>query len=113
MRLKISVCLLLALPCLAAENAVLKSGFRLRAERHEIADGNVRLYDGDSFVELPVAAEKFLGAAAKKGILGGIPLGASFPELGDRAVLVAVTERRTRAEIELYRDLVAGKGAGR
>jgi soluble lytic murein transglycosylase-like protein len=54
-RLKISVCLLLALPCLAAENAVLKSGFRLRAERHEIVDGNVRLYDGDSFVELPAA----------------------------------------------------------
>ncbi|HEY5133494.1 MAG TPA: aminomethyl-transferring glycine dehydrogenase subunit GcvPA [Candidatus Krumholzibacteriaceae bacterium] len=64
-------------------------------------------------VELPVAAKKFLGAAAKKGVLGGIPLGASFPELGGRAVLVAVTERRTRAEIELYRDLVAGKGAGR
>ena len=54
-RLKISVCLLLALPCLAAENAVLKSGFRLRTERHEIVDGNVRLYDGDSFVELPAA----------------------------------------------------------
>jgi soluble lytic murein transglycosylase-like protein len=53
--LKISLCLLLALPCLAAESAVLKSGFRLRADRHEIADGKVRLYDGDSFVELPAA----------------------------------------------------------
>ncbi len=55
MRLKIPVCLLLALPCLAAENAVLKSGFRLRAERHEIVDSHVRLYDGASFVELPAA----------------------------------------------------------
>lgn len=55
LRLTIPVCLLLALPCLAAENAVLKSGFRLRAERHEIVEGNVRLYDGDSFVEIPGA----------------------------------------------------------
>lgn len=54
-RLKIPLCLLLTLPCLAAEHAVLKSGFRLRAERHEIVDGNVRLYDGGSFVELPAA----------------------------------------------------------
>jgi soluble lytic murein transglycosylase-like protein len=55
LRLTIPVCLLLALPCFAAENAVLKSGFRVRAERHEIVDGNVRLYDGDSFVEIPAA----------------------------------------------------------
>ena len=53
--LKILVFLLLALPCLAAENAVLRSGFRLRTERHEFVDGNVRLYDGSSFVELPAA----------------------------------------------------------
>jgi glycine dehydrogenase subunit 1 len=64
-------------------------------------------------VELPVAAREFLGAAAKRGILGGIPLGSSFPELGERAVLVAVTERRTKRELELYRDVVAGKGMGR
>ncbi len=55
LRLKITLCLLLVLPCLAAENAVLKSGFRVRAERHEIVESNVRLYDGDSFVELPAA----------------------------------------------------------
>ena len=55
LRLKIPLCLLLVLPCFAAEHAVLKSGFRLRAERHEIVDGNVRLYDSASFVELPAA----------------------------------------------------------
>jgi soluble lytic murein transglycosylase-like protein len=56
LRLTIPVCLLLAIPCLAAEHAVLTSGFRLRAERHEIVDDRVRLYDGDSFVELSAAA---------------------------------------------------------
>jgi len=64
-------------------------------------------------LELPVSAADFLKAARVRGILGGIPLGAAFPELGDRAVLVAVTEKRTKGEIELYRDLAAGKGAAR
>lgn len=77
-----------------------------------------RLPFGRGFVqefvlELPAPADRFLAAARERGVLAGIPLGASFPELGDRAVLVAVTEKRTRSELELYRDLVAGKGAGR
>ena len=61
-------------------------------------------------LELPMPAVKFLKAAKAKRILGGIPLGAHFPELGGRAVLVAVTEKRTRKDIELYRDIVAGEG---
>ncbi len=41
----------------AAEYAVLKSGFRLRAERHEISDGRVRLYSADrGVVELPASS---------------------------------------------------------
>jgi glycine dehydrogenase subunit 1 len=64
-------------------------------------------------VELPMSAREFLAAARTRGILGGIPLGAPFPELGERALLVAVTEKRTRAELERFRDAAAGKGAGR
>jgi glycine dehydrogenase subunit 1 len=64
-------------------------------------------------LELPVSAVEFLKTASVRGILGGIPLGAAFPELGDRAILVAVTEKRTKGEIELFRDLAAGKGAAR
>jgi glycine dehydrogenase subunit 1 len=64
-------------------------------------------------LKLPTDAVGFLKRARAAGVLGGIPLGAAFPELGDRAVLVAVTEKRTKEELELYRDLVAGKGAGR
>ncbi len=41
----------------AAEFAVLKSGFRLRAERHEISGGRVRLYTADrGVVELPASS---------------------------------------------------------
>ncbi|MDD4857633.1 MAG: glycine dehydrogenase, partial [Candidatus Krumholzibacteria bacterium] len=64
-------------------------------------------------LDLPIAAVDFLKAASGKGILGGIPLGASFQELGANAVLVAVTEKRTKKELELFRDVAAGKGAGR
>jgi glycine dehydrogenase subunit 1 len=64
-------------------------------------------------LELPVPAGEFAKKAAAAGILAGIPLGADFPALGERAILVAVTEKRTRREIERYRDLVSGKGAAR
>ncbi len=64
-------------------------------------------------LELPMPAREFAAKAASKGILPGIALGADFPELGERAMLVAVTEKRTRSELERYRDLLAGKEAGR
>jgi glycine dehydrogenase subunit 1 len=64
-------------------------------------------------LELPRGAAGFLKAASGRGILGGIPLGASFPELGGGALLVAVTEKRTRSELELFRDIVARAGVGR
>jgi glycine dehydrogenase subunit 1 len=64
-------------------------------------------------LELPVPATEFIAAARAKGILAGIPLGGAFPELGDRAILVAVTEKRTKGEIERYRDLAAGRGGAR
>ncbi len=41
----------------AAEYAVLKSGFRLRADRHEVSDGRVRLFTaGRGVVELPASS---------------------------------------------------------
>lgn len=64
MRRFISVCsiaiasILAAVPCLAAEVAVLKNGFSIRHERHEIVGDVTRLYtstDGSSFVDVPTA----------------------------------------------------------
>jgi hypothetical protein len=40
------LCLLAGLPALAGEDIVLTTGFRLRADRHEIADGMIQLYNG-------------------------------------------------------------------
>jgi glycine dehydrogenase subunit 1 len=64
-------------------------------------------------LKLPVPARAFIENAKAHGILAGIPLGGHFPELGDGALLVAVTERRTKRELQLYRDLAAGKGGRR
>jgi glycine dehydrogenase subunit 1 len=50
-------------------------------------------------IRLPADAEKVAGALLKKGIAAGIPLGRWYPELKN-ALLVAVTEKRTREEID-------------
>jgi len=38
----------------------------------------------------------------RDGVLGGIALGEDFPELGEGALLVAVSEKRSRKDLELY-----------
>src|SRR3954454_2393808 len=47
-----------ALPCFAGEVAILKNGFSIRHERHEVVGDVTRLYtsvDGSSFVDVPTA----------------------------------------------------------
>ncbi|HUU31810.1 MAG TPA: aminomethyl-transferring glycine dehydrogenase subunit GcvPA, partial [Phycisphaerae bacterium] len=50
-------------------------------------------------IRLPADAEKVAGALLEKGIAAGIPLGRWYPDLKN-ALLVAVTEKRTAAEID-------------
>ncbi len=73
---------------------------------------------GDNFfqefvLKLPVPADEFLNEARKRGVLAGISLGEDFPGLGDSAVLVAVTEKRSREDLQLYRDIVLRIGGGK
>ena len=42
-----------ALPVFGGEYAVLANGFRIRAERHEVAGSSVRLFTQDGVTELP------------------------------------------------------------
>ena len=56
--LAIAAIIAIALPCLAGEVAVLKNGFSIRHERHEVVGDVTRLYtsvDGSSFVDIPTA----------------------------------------------------------
>lgn len=71
--------LLAAIPATAGEYALLASGGRLRAERHEFDGGKVRLYTGGGYIEL--SANQVTGfepddppspaADAKKGAAAG------------------------------------------
>jgi soluble lytic murein transglycosylase-like protein len=45
-----------AMPAWAGENAILRSGLRLHAERHEVEGGKVRLFSDGGMTELPEAA---------------------------------------------------------
>ncbi|MDI7246436.1 MAG: aminomethyl-transferring glycine dehydrogenase subunit GcvPA [Bacillota bacterium] len=50
-------------------------------------------------VRMPVAPEQAGAALLESRILGGLPLGRYYPDLGD-AMLIAVTEKRTKEEID-------------
>jgi len=75
-------------------------------------------FEGPGFHEfvlrLPVPAEGVFAKVLRGGLAPGLPLGRHFPELAD-CLLVCVTEKRTRAEIdrlalELGRALAGGGG---
>ncbi len=57
-------------------------------------------------VRTPVPAAVLLERLAGEGFLGGVALGEEFPG-GEHALLVAVTERRTRAEVDAFVAAVA------
>src|SRR5579863_5143320 len=61
-----AVLAVVALPCFAADVAVLKNGFSIRHERREIVGDVTRLYvtsDGSSFVDVPTAEIEHFEAA--------------------------------------------------
>jgi soluble lytic murein transglycosylase-like protein len=53
---KLLYALLLASPAFAGEYAVLSTGFRLHAERHEVDGANVKLFTKDGLIELPASS---------------------------------------------------------
>jgi len=54
-------------------------------------------------VELPTEPVPVVAAMAERGYLAGIPLSADYPEL-PRSLLVAVSEKRTREELDGYAE---------
>ena len=62
-------------------------------------------------VRLPMDADEAVAAMAERGFLAGIPLGADYPEIRN-GLLVAVTERRTRLQLDSYVDALKEVVAG-
>ncbi len=57
-------------------------------------------------VRLPASAESFVRAALERRILAGIPM-ARFDRARSRDLLVAVTEKRTREDLDRYAEFLA------
>ncbi len=72
----------------------------------EVAGVRVR-FPGTFFkefvVELPGPAERYLDRLVEAGFHGGVPLGRWYPDLTN-CLLVAVTEKRSRGEIDAFAD---------
>jgi len=82
------------------------------AERIDAGGGSCRrAFDAPVFKEFVVrvggAVEPVLKAAQARGVMAGVPLVRWYPELED-GLLVAVTEKRTQAEIDLLAELLNG-----
>jgi glycine dehydrogenase subunit 1 len=110
---------LMALACTVHMSALGKNGMKAVAESSvrnahyaisELAGVGIhrRYPDAKVFcefvVDLPKNAEEIRDHLLQEGILAGLPLGSYYAEM-DNSLLVAVTEKRTKAEID---QLVAG-----
>jgi glycine dehydrogenase subunit 1 len=79
-------------------------------ERLEAVDGISLLHEQpvvrEFALSLQAPAEPVIARCREEGINPGYPLGRDYPELGD-GLLVAITERRTRADIDRLVDVLA------
>jgi glycine dehydrogenase subunit 1 len=89
-------------------------------ERVAAVDGVSLIHDHPVVREFAIAldapAEQVLAFCRGQGLAAGYPLGRDYPELGE-ALLVAVTERRTRADIDRLAETLGtavalARGAG-
>ena len=84
-----------------AENSTRKAHYA--AEKLDEIPGVTLAYPGTFFKEFVIRvgqnAQSVLAEVGRQGFHGGIALSAWFPELTD-AILIAVTEKRTKAEID-------------
>jgi len=60
-----------------------------------------RYYFNEFVLELPVAADRVIRRLLEKGLAAGFPLVRYYPDM-EKGLLVAVTEKRTKEEIDLF-----------
>jgi glycine dehydrogenase subunit 1 len=72
---------------------------------------NKRGFVREFAVLLPIDPDEAVVAMAERGFLAGIPLGTDYPELAG-GLLVAVTERRTRLQLDAFVDAMKEVIAG-
>lgn len=62
-------------------------------------------YAREFAVTLPIHPSVLIDAMAARGYLAGIDLTTDYPELGN-ALLIALTEKRSKQEIDCYVELI-------
>ena len=80
-------------------------------ERLDIIPGVTAYRDAETFnefsCELPVDAGEAVGKLIEKGFAAGFPLGRYYPGM-ENHLLVAVTEKRTKEEIDAFAAALEG-----
>jgi glycine dehydrogenase subunit 1 len=92
-----------------AESCLRKSHFAARQLTH--GERFTMAFDRPTFKEFVIrdsadAIDEFVADALEAGFFAGVPLGRWYPELAD-CLLVCVTEKRTRAEIDALASFAA------
>ncbi len=112
-----------ALPVFGGEFAVLSNGFRIHAERHEIAGASVLLFTKDGVTELPASAvasfeiEEYTAPPAVAAPVSAAPVPVKDPTTMVRdaarrtGLPPALVESVARVESNLRADAVSPKGA--
>ena len=67
-------------------------------------------YFNEILVQLRQPVDQVLAIANQKGIIAGYPVGRDYPELSD-CLLIAVTEKRTKAELDALVDVLNPVGS--
>ena len=95
------------------------SGGSAAAELLTAIEGVEKAFDAPHFHETVLRFDRPVGpvldALAARGVLGGLDLSGSYPELGN-ALLVCATETKTGDDLEAYadalRDVMSGASQG-
>ncbi len=95
--------------CFAGEYAVLSSGFRIHADRHETEAGMVRLYANGGVTEVPAAQVR--GFEAEEAVLVAPPPAAL--KVPTTEELVTVAAKRNGLPPEFVKSVVAAESAFR
>jgi soluble lytic murein transglycosylase-like protein len=125
--LKVLFAVVLALPAFAGEYAVLTTGFRIHAERHELEGSSIKLFTTDGMIEVPASSvssfesEEYVAPAPPPVVAAAAPAPAP-PKSTDPKTLVREAAVRNslppafvasvaKAESAMRQSAVSPKGA--
>ena len=104
----LSAVFLFTLPAAAGEQVMLTNGFRIYADRHEVASGMLRLYTGTSVTEFP--ASQVAGFEVEDYVAPPpqpVPAPPAVPQVADPRTLVTEAAIRNGLEPELLHSIAA------